>query len=66
MKTRHEELLYWYTRFEDPNCLAVVELVATVMDADNAIQVSRRIPIHASRISSPIASDPWTTGARKE
>lgn len=39
MFTRHEELIYWYTHFEDPNCLAVVELVATVMDTDNNVQV---------------------------
>ena len=38
--TKHEELVYWYTRFEDPNCIAVVELVATVMDTTNGIQVS--------------------------
>lgn len=37
--TRHVELVYWYTHFEDPNCLAVVELVATVMDTNNGIQV---------------------------
>lgn len=37
--TRHEELVYWYTRFEDPNCIAVVELVATIMDTANGIQV---------------------------
>lgn len=37
--TRHEELVYWYTGFEDPNCVAVVELVATVMDTGNGIQV---------------------------
>lgn len=37
--TRHEELVYWYTRFEDPNCIAVVELVATIMDTVNGIQV---------------------------
>ena len=37
--TRHEELVYWYTGFEDPNCIAVVELVATVMDTANGIQV---------------------------
>lgn len=36
--TRHEELVYWYTGFEDPNCIAVVELVATVMDTGNGIQ----------------------------
>ena len=36
--TRHEELVYWYTGFEDPNCIAVVELVATVMDMANGIQ----------------------------
>lgn len=40
--TRHEELVYWYTRFEDPNCIAVVELVATVMDTVNGIQVRMR------------------------
>lgn len=37
--TRHEEMVYWYTGFEDPNCIAVVELVATVMDNGNGIQV---------------------------
>lgn len=37
--TRHEELVYWYTSFEDPNCIAVVELVATIMDNTNGIQV---------------------------
>eukprot|EP00903_Cladosiphon_okamuranus_P007182 g6974.t1 len=36
--TRHEEIVYWYTGFEDPNCIAVVELVATVMDTVNGIQ----------------------------
>lgn len=46
--TKHEELVYWYTRFEDPNCIAVVELVATVMDTANGIQVRvrvRKIPV---------------------
>lgn len=38
--TKHEELVYWYTRFEDPNCIAVVELVATIMDNTNGIQVN--------------------------
>ena len=37
--TKHEELVYWYTRFEDPNCIAVVELVATLVDVDNGVQV---------------------------
>lgn len=37
--TRHEELVYWYTAFEDPNCIAVVELVATIVDIDSGIQV---------------------------
>lgn len=41
--TRHEELVYWYTGFEDPNCIAVVELVATVMDNENGIQVCVRV-----------------------
>ena len=37
--TKHAEMAYWYTRFEDPNCVAVVELVATLVDADNGVQV---------------------------
>lgn len=43
--TRHEELVYWYTRFEDPNCIAVVELVATIMDTVNGIQVRVRMSV---------------------
>lgn len=39
VETRHEEMVYWYTGFEDPNCITVVELVATIMDNDNGIQV---------------------------
>lgn len=39
VNTKHEELVYWYTGFEDPNCIAVVELVATIMDIDNGVQV---------------------------
>ncbi|CAM9099649.1 unnamed protein product, partial [Hapterophycus canaliculatus] len=39
--TKHEELVYWYTAFEDPNCVAVVELVATIMDNGNGIQVGQ-------------------------
>lgn len=56
--TRQEELVYWYTGFEDPNCIAVVELVATVMDTRNNIQVgvvlSQRWP--SSTSSSIISS----------
>lgn len=37
--TRHEELVYWYTRYEDPNCIAVVELVTTIVDGDSGVQV---------------------------
>lgn len=44
--TRHEELVYWYTYFEDPNCLAVIELVATVVDHDNSIQVFTKAANH--------------------
>lgn len=50
--TRHEELVYWYTGFEDPNCIAVVELVATVMDTENGVQVRPLIidmrPLHGT------------------
>lgn len=49
MTTRHEELMYWYTHFEDPNCLAVVELVATIMDDNNSIQVCTDILPYSAR-----------------
>lgn len=39
--TRHEELVYWYTRYEDPNCIAVVELVTTIVDGDSGVQVRK-------------------------
>ena len=50
--TRHEELVYWYTRFEDPNCIAVVELVATIMDTANGIQVRKKLRKNTSQSAS--------------
>lgn len=49
--TKHEELVYWYTSFEDPNCIAVVELVATIMDNTNGIQVSEISLIRSKKCS---------------
>lgn len=51
--TRHEELVYWYTQYEDPNCIAVVELVTTIVDGDSGVQVR----INISYIS--IARSEW-------
>ena len=35
------ELVYWYTFIDDPSCVAVVELVATVTDAKEKVTVAQ-------------------------
>ena len=37
--TTHADVAYWYSSYEDPNCLAVVELVATETDKKRGIEV---------------------------
>lgn len=58
--TRHEELLYWFTRFEDPNCIAVVELVATIVDVGNGIQVNRIYPMETRTATCATSPSPVT------
>lgn len=56
--TRHEEFVYWYTRFEDPNCIAVVELVATIMDTVNGIQVRSSVRKNAKSVGPCMPDHP--------
>jgi hypothetical protein len=39
LTTQHCDVAYWYSSYEDPNCLAVVELVATEVDRQRGIEV---------------------------
>jgi Ca2+-binding EF-hand superfamily protein len=39
LTTVHKDLAYFYSSFEDPNCLAVVELVATEFDPKAEVEV---------------------------
>ncbi|CAM9349702.1 unnamed protein product, partial [Phaeothamnion confervicola] len=41
LTTTHNDMLFWYTRFEDPNCIAVVELVGATYDDRNGIETGR-------------------------
>ncbi|KAG5181621.1 hypothetical protein JKP88DRAFT_349186 [Tribonema minus] len=41
LTTHHSDVAYWYSAYEDPNCLAVVELVATEVDARRGIQLGQ-------------------------
>ena len=47
LTTEHTDMVYWYSSYEDPNCLALVELVATEVDTKRGIEVSGSVRVDA-------------------
>ncbi|CAM9507971.1 unnamed protein product, partial [Chrysoparadoxa australica] len=41
LSTVHKDVVYWCSSYEDPNCLAVLELVATEVDEASGMEVGK-------------------------